>query len=158
MFYFRREAGTVGQAPTYLGTQTSAGWLIICPVGQHNQFILVLPLDMQFKRSSKCNTIKLEKTRERKRNGKEKTVFTIPESSRLSVREYKFGPIPRNVRGFYFDGAAIGLNQSFVIIFYSFSFLFSGRVVSNFIMQALEGKPLTVSKTKHLSQAIHLKG
>ena len=27
-----------------------------------------------------------------------------------------------------------------------FSFLVTGRVVSNFIMQALEGKPLTVSK------------
>lgn len=68
-----------------------------------------------------------KKTRERKRNGKEKTVFTIPESSRLSVREYKFGPIPRNVRGFYLDAAAIDVNQSFVMIFILFRF--SSQVV-----------------------------
>ena len=34
-----------------------------------------------------------------------------------------------------------------------FYFLLTGRVVSNFIMQALEGKPLTVSNLQTVRQA-----
>ena len=34
-----------------------------------------------------------------------------------------------------------------------FYFLLTGRVVSNFIMQALEGKPLTVSNLRTVRQA-----
>ena len=34
-----------------------------------------------------------------------------------------------------------------------FFFLVTGRVVSNFIMQALEGKPLTVSKTESVEHS-----